>query len=312
MKGKMQVLIWLLSFLILFTACAKEYSTTANDYVDADINEKKTYSVVNSLKNGITFLEAIDASDCIAVAEYLSYEDKDSYVIYTFQVKSTLRGVIGEDVIHIYTSKGVATVPEFGYTYETGQEIYEEGDQYVLILNKSDMLFYEYPQYTVIADIFIPVDAIESAEMYGKPIAQLQGVTASTLSSSMAALSAQAEPVQKKPSYTTAEDLPTIIKESDFVLEVKVNGIMFEGVLHNGNTYFCEIQNVLKGDPVVTEANHTLFIVLMKDSVQVGETYVVMVNQVNEGSFVFTQSSLNSIIDPDDEETMEIITTCIE
>ena len=63
------------------------------------------------------------------------------------------------------------------------------------------------------------MDAIENAEMYGKPIAQLQGVTASTLSSSMAALSAQAEPVQTKPSYTTAEDLPTFIKESDFVLK---------------------------------------------------------------------------------------------
>ena len=82
---------------------------------------------------------------------------------------------------------------------------------------------------------------------------------------------------------------------------------MAEGILHNGNTYYCEVQDVLKGESLVMQGNNEIMIVMMKGSVKEGESYIVLVNQTGENSYLYTQSSLQSIIGVDKQGVIEEI-----
>ncbi len=312
MYRKLRILFCMCAILMLMAACSGTSPDEAfmNDLVEEDEDQKQVFTVTYTQEFELTFQEAIDLSDCVVVAEYVSYEDKDAYVVSLFQVKNMLRGTAKEEMIHVVEMKGTSTVLGTDYSYKTGGGTYEAGKQYILVLNRNDLLFYEYPHYVPVTDIFIPVDDIESAMMYGEPIDELQDMNVSTLRTND--LFMRARPVEEEePSYTTAEDIPTIIEESDYLLEVQITGMMGEGIVHDGVTYFCKVLDVLQGGTLVTAANDTIYIVFMKDSVQLNETYIVMVNQAGEQSLLFTQSSLNSIIDPDDGEAMAMIAACI-
>jgi hypothetical protein len=75
---------------------------------------------------------------------------------------------------------------------------------------------------------------------------------------------------------------------------VKVTGILSEG-RENGTTYICDVLNVLKGDIdslVTVDGKGVIYAVLLKKlAVEVGETYIIMVNHVGEYSYMYTQAS---------------------
>lgn len=113
--------------------------------------------------------------------------------------------------------------------------------------------------------------------------------------------------------YTTATDLPTIVAETDLVLEVKITGLSTEGQFANCNTYYGDVQQILKGGPVNTsEERGDIQVTLTKESVEIGETYVLLLNRIDETAIIYTQSSLGSVIPSGDTETISEIQRLIE
>jgi len=249
-----------------------------------------------------TFPEAIELSHCVAVAEFVSRKEDDETVESIFYVKEVLRGDIPERIIHLFDWKGAACVEGTEWTYETGLNIYSAGEDYILVLGRHDSLFQDYPHFTLVSDIFIPVSDTRKSTMYGKAIEGFDAKNDVNAVKNLVASAKAPKPQQKF--YTTATELPDILNESDFVMEVK---IVETGVLegqHNGNTYTCEPLNILKGKLVDTDPDGTFWGVFIKGSVKEGDTYLVMVNQLGEYSLMYSQSSLNSVIPMTDTKTV--------
>ncbi|MDR1537636.1 MAG: hypothetical protein LBU32_06500 [Clostridiales bacterium] len=49
----------------------------------------------------------------------------------------------------------------------------------------------------------------------------------------------------------------------------------------------------------------------MKDSIQIGETYIIIANKISDESAIFTQSSLHSIVSPKDTDAIAKINGAI-
>ncbi|MDR0325691.1 MAG: hypothetical protein LBI19_06330 [Oscillospiraceae bacterium] len=254
-----------------------------------------------------SFQEIVEMSNCVVVASFVSSKITDrGRVESAFNVIEVLRGEVSEKTIYLTEAKGYSTVLDSEYSYETGNTAYEPKKQYILIMRRSDSLFYDYPQQVLLAGIFIPVDDIGKSTMYGASLSEMTGVeSADDIKSIIRTAKGPADEGQR---YTTAIDFPTIIDESDYVLEVRIRGLYVEGITGNSNTYFCKILDTIKGRNINTiEESDEILVSLIKDSVVVGETYILMINSVGEDSVIYTQSSKNSVISIKDNEAVKEI-----
>lgn len=263
----------------------------------------------------MTFTEVLEEIDCAAVGKLVSYESHaqtDGYTEYTFEVTDVWRGE-AEDTIHVFSAAEMVSVEGTENSYETGNNIYSVGEEYVLIMSKLDSLFYEYPHYGFYADVYIPVNDTSKSTIQGRPLEEVSGLNISAIKTLIQNTNAKmSDSTQNEQNYTTATDLPTILQETDLVLEVKVTELFVESEYANSNTYYCDVLNVLKGGSVTkSEERGDIMITLMKGSVEIGETYVVLVNQVGEDSLIYTQSSTNSVIPSNDTETINEIQSLI-
>ena len=109
---------------------------------------------------------------------------------------------------------------------------------------------------------------------------------------------------------TQSDDIMEIIMDTDIVLEAFIERVEMEGMFDNGSTYECRVLRTLKGDPIATTSSGTIHATLIKDSVQVGDSYVVMLNRVNNDSLIYYQSALKGVFSLNDQDSLsEILQT---
>lgn len=290
----------LLCAVMFITSCSDQITTgLVDEYDDGELREYQ--------KIPVSFTEAVENSDCAAVAEFVEYikEAGTANVRYVFEIKEVLRGEIYDKKINILATKGTAHVLESDHVYTIGGNIYTIGNEYILVMNVYDMLFYDYPHYTLPADIYIPVKDKSNGTIYGKPISEdcKEYSGDSVISFIKEAKKAEKEEGMR---YTKSDHMPDIVKESDLVMEIKIIDLFAEGVF-NGSPYYCEVLNVLKGGSVNRMEDGRILITLMKGSVIIGESYIIMANRVGEYSTIYGQSSLRSVIPITDTKTIEEI-----
>ena len=254
----------------------------------------------------LTFTEAVELSDCAVVAEFELYSKAGDGVEYTFKVKEVLRGSIKEKTIHLFDSVGTSYIEGTDYSYNTGEDIYRVGEAYLLIMEEDDSLFFEYPHYVLVTNIYAPVNDFGKSTMYDKNLSELSGIksldeTKTYIRKAKAKVKVDGE------HYTTATDYPTIVKESDLVLEVKIVDLSSEGIYGNRNTYVTEVRKIIKGDRLSTYDSGEIALVLMKGSVEIGKEYLVIINRIDDTSRIYTQSSKKSVIPLSDKKTIEEI-----
>jgi len=283
------------------------YNVTGD--ASADIADG-SYSMIEKSEIYVSFSEAVELSDCAVVGEYLSTEVTDFDALeHNFNVVEVLRGDVSEKTIHLFETKGViAHLESEDCAYETGKNIYNVNEQYILVMTKHDSLFYEYPHYSLSAgDPYIPIKNPNQSTRYGNR-EEMSDMASKGVNGIKSFVKEAKSPKEKVKDYTTASDLPTIVSESGFILEINVRELMVEGLTGNCNTYSCDVQTVYKGRSVATsEDRDDIWVVLMKGSVEVGETYVVMVNKDDVKSLIYTQSSKKSVIPSSDEKTISEI-----
>ncbi|MDR0889593.1 MAG: hypothetical protein LBM28_02975 [Oscillospiraceae bacterium] len=299
-----------LGILLLFTACAKEAPTPAPE---ASINPAEVAALDAALPSNapaidnplspdiqtyyINFLDAIDLSPIIFVGEYMGYEMTDMGVFdCSFKVKEVWRGDFTEEVIH-YVS------------YELGGGTYLEGQDYVLIMQRHESLFYEYPHHTIIGDMFIPVENFSNSLMHGQPLSNHSDEVFEDISSLREWVLNAEPPEEKAKNFTWATDFPTVVKEAELILEVTITGISIEGTHKASNVYLGEVLAFVKGDtyvPFDPETSNEIGITLNK-GLEIGETYLVLVNRVDATACFYIQSSPVSVIPLSETETIEEI-----
>ena len=295
-------LIVALLLLTIFAVSCSSISQNTSENISDNTNEQDILSSVGGIYLfwEFTFTEAIDRSNCAAVAELVSInKHPGGHIEHQFRVKDVLRGET-EEIIHVFDRRG---------------HVYNIGDEYMLIMYKHDYIFYDYPQYSVIADIYIPMSDIDKATMYGESLSDLPNEKISGTANekrydvssikSIGTIIREAKPpenlVEGRKYIKTDEISPdnvtrTIVTESDVIFKVKIVALFMEGV-RNASPYDAKVIEVLKGEHLAAMTDEGIvFITLMNGSVEVGKEYIVMVNTSSAESFVYVQSSVDSVI----------------
>jgi len=237
-------------------------------------NPDMQYSLIEK-----TFEELVEASNCAAVAELISHKNNSRGIESSFAVQEVLYGEIAEEIIHVEMEK------------EESQK-YTAGEEYILILDREDSLFYDHPLCVVVSyELFIPANDLGNSTLYGKPISALVNRSATATKATIVDLRGAAKPERK--SYTKANDLSTIITESDLVLEVKI--IDSEDGVYNAALCGGQVFNVLKGAPINSDEEY-IMLTMLKGSVKVGKTYIVTANRVEDDSIIYSLSAKNGVI----------------
>ena len=284
---------------------------------DTDTEEEENFEVQNEAVF-LTFEDAIAISDCAANAKYISYQDSNYYVEYEFKINEVLYGDISEKTIYLFTLKGVTHVDTIDYNYNMGEDIYTPGDDYILIMSRTDLLFYDHPRYMSITDIYMPLKDINKSTMYDKQIAEIVEssgkVDKSTLVKNIKKQnnSKFKNHKEKYPKYSKSDKLSDIVTEADLILKLKIDKCDSAGIFNNGNSYICTVLEVLKGGTIATADDGTIFVSLIKNSVKLNESYVIMLNKTGEDSTIYVQSSKKSIISANDSKTINEIKQIID
>jgi hypothetical protein len=253
-----------------------------------------------------TFPQAVEASDCAVIAEFVSYTPKQRYVEYVFNVSEVLRGYVPENPIIVRELGADAHILYSGMSPEMGTDRFTVGNEYVLILYRTDMIFYDRTQFSFTAfGLHIPVNDIGRGRMCGELISE-------HFDGDVIAYIREAEPPPEViPSYTASEDMAEIIEFSDIVAEVKIVSLGMERA-DNGINYSAEILNELKGSSLNKGDDGRVNIALIKGSAEIDGKYIVMLNGRDETSFRYTQSSLRSVISMEDTEAVAEVMRILE
>lgn len=297
--------VFILGVMILNAGCSKQ------------INTQESFNTVESEEEYVSFEKAIELSDCAVNAEYITYIDNGDYVEYEFKVNNVLYGDVPDSNIYLFSMKGTAHVEEIESTYDIGDNKYTVGDEYILVMEKNSSLFYDHDRYMLIGEMIIPVDNTNESVMYDQPIK----TESKAILNSSTNIVKYIQDIKKSDantessdelSYTKSNDMKTMISEADYVLELTVESLEVEGLVHNGNTYSCSSITVLKGDSLVKDEAGKILVTLLKDSVEIGNKYIVMVNKVDENSTIYTQVAEKSVIPVGDVAATGEVTSIIE
>ena len=241
----------------------------------------------------LSFEELVKRSNIAVVAEYVETIRHDNYVEQKFLVKECLYGNVDEKEIYLYSNIGTVHVEEIDYEYSEDASIYEKHTDYVLILEKSQSIFYEHDRYMLDADVLLD-DSNKEYRMYSNPVELPEGVTIREYVCSLHE-AIQHQEVTANKSAVYDDDYEEMMGKSVYVGRVSILEMVNEGKVHNGNVYRCKVEELIKGDKLETYEDGTILITIVKDRVSVGNKYVIGFNPADEHSVIYVQSTLSGI-----------------
>ena len=92
-----------------------------------------------------------------------------------------------------------------------------------------------------------------------------------------------------------------MVGESEFVGTIKILELVNEGRVHNGNTYRCAVESLLKGSQLNTYEDGTILVVILKNTVEVNRSYVVGFSSSGGYSLIYTQATDTGVFEVSDE-----------
>ncbi len=255
-------------------------------------------------KTFLTLEEMIKKSDVAIVGEYVETIRHDNYIEQKFKVKECLYGDVADSEIYLYSGTGVGHIEEIDYTYELGADVYEVGMEYILILERAQSVMYEHDRYMQSADVFL-CDSVGEYRMYSQRVEIPAEVTLKDYITST--YEAVSHPAGQAASVLYEDEIARMMGESDYVGRVKILELVNEGKTHNGNVYRCSVESLSKGDDLNTYDDGTVLIVILKNTVETDNSYIIGFSSVDEGSLIYTQSTDASVYDIDDERIFDIL-----
>jgi len=235
------------------------------------------------------------------IGELLSLTKKDEHYYFTFSVKKDYRdnGFGAEVVVQVDVSENIADL-----TYPTYGNPMTVGKSYYLLLDRYSPSVYSESEDDIFAfvndSLCIPADAAEDgAFLYGTDLKdhfktqEALSAFSSGRFDTFILEKIKDNPLRRGTEYIRSDDVQTIIRLSDYVLTVKVNGLYDESFTGDRLTGSCVVENVLKGEV----ENTTVTIIFPGDKVEKGSSYIVALDKTSKTSTIFILSSKNSIFD---------------
>ena len=243
--------------------------------------------------NTLSIQKRIDNSHCAVVAEFLNFRKSEGFYVWEFKNKEVIYGEAPENIIIIYTSD------------VNKSDLYKKNNEYLLILHRHESLMYEYgARYMLSSEeivclnkpgltVFNNKDTLSALaslnkEQIIKQVKRIESVTG--------------HEKQNSPKIFRTENLETVTKQSDIIVEAKVSGVLSESNITNAKTFICKAENILKGETIFNSSNNQFYITAYADSMEIGGNYIIIMSVVDETSLIYTQASPIGIIPADDTE----------
>lgn len=251
----------------------------------------------------LTFEELILRSNVAIVGEYIEMVEHDSYTEKKFTVKECLYGDVTDNEIYLYSNIGTGHITETDYTYEYGADVYEAGMDYILIMEKKQSVMYDHDRYMLAADVFLCENNNEYS-LYSKAIDIPAETTVKEYICSV--YNSVPHPVVVNVPVTYDNEIQEMVGESEYVGVVKILELVNESKVHNGNVYKCTVEALSKGSNLNTYEDGTILMVILKNTVEIDNNYIIGFSPVDEGSLIYTQSTKTSVYNVSNELMSEL------
>lgn len=290
----MKKIFIILICMCLICACGKQ---------DVSNNEKKT--VVPSseaIYMNLSFEDIVKRSDVVVLAEYVEKTEDNNMTEFLFNVREVLCGEVGEEQIHLCTFPGTGYIEETGYSFETGQEKYEKGGQYILILERDSFIFYDYDRYQEAGDLFLEPD---SGKFFLNGV-KINAESTDSLLDNIRKLYNESEHDKNEKKHYDSE-FDEMLAEADTIAVVKVLSEGTKAEVHNGVRYDCSIEEIIKGKEVVSQ-NGSIVLVLEEGKVKKDGSYIIGFSAADPDSpgYIYVQEVLGTILENSDENRVKI------
>lgn len=237
----------------------------------------------------MTFEQVVEQSNVAIRAEYLETTVHNNYAEHVFSVKGVLYGKADQETVCVPAS--------------SEESFYERGKDYILILYKSESILGEGGVYINVASRLLLNESDGIYTLYGETISFAPYETLTDYLSSVSVEVASDE-VNDVQSYESVEQ--ELALASEFIAEILIEDLFFEGMVHNGNTYICKINETIKGNITDKQEDGTILVVIKKNTVEIGKTYVVGFTQADEHSVIYSQSVDGGVYEVGDERIQTV------
>ena len=313
MKKKIIITSLIIITFAVMIFCSKLYKVPEN----IDINVNYTYvpdymktmtKEFNEADNETKFyLSAVKNSSGAAICKFVSFTKEGELYRFEFEKTETLYGDVPEKTIHIPKLAADMEITSYGLHEDT----FEVGKKYLLFLLREDTIALSEAQYTLLGNVYIPMDSVNMSTWSSGTIDFGENTTSKQVVDyfKTMALERGYNSNLYQPKVFRNQNLETVIKNSDGVFIIKVLGKDGDGVFTPSSNYNVEIKTALKGENHIQETDLGVYIVnCQKNVLEKSREYIIavsLIGNLREKYTVFYQSADNGIIPIEDKETVK-------
>lgn len=247
--------------------------------------------IIQGEKQTLTLDEVILLSDVCVVGKCTEIIWHENYGEVKFRVKECLYGNVTEKDIYLFSNKPLGENMHFD-GYSVVAEHYEEGKSYILLLQKWQSIMYEHDRYMEIDENYIfntkAINFLDEKNLKDYICSVYDSVS---------------HPEEEVPNVYDSE-LEEMVGESTFVGVVKILDLENEVKTDNGNVYKVRVESLLKEDEYLNQSS--ILLKILKNTVEVGKSYIIGFCPVEEGSLIHTQTTKTGVYEVTDEILAEI------
>lgn len=315
-----KMILFLLSVIFVFSSCGVEEHSEASSSSSSSPNvsipsetaffdTEKSTPPFQTIEPTLPDPDRFDESDCMQIdfdqAVSMSYcvvrakcigatlQTREERV-YAFERSEVLSGGEMPQYFSVTVLEGDYAV-ENSIGYLSSDIWYRKDVEYLLPLRKSTSVFYSEDAYYPCGDAFIELnESGDATETF------IQGRTMESFTSETDVraylrqndlICGETEEDAGVP-YTESTDPDEIIRCSEYILEVEMTGY-FQNWAEDRTTYECTVTENLR-----SKINNvsTVYAALPKNSAEIGEKYLLLLNRCGETSYVYVVSSLGGSV----------------
>lgn len=277
-------LICIFTLIISCSGCSK--SDNSKEYV-----ERSSVVIYTTLEDSIYQATDIVKATCTDVTLNSDHTE------YEFDV---LERYVGEDTnqpIHLKIHNQYISVLDTEMSFDTDDFMYKVDEAYYLIMERNVSVYRDYDTYLDFGPrIYIPAYNVSESTMYGEPLTDHSNIEKCETEQDI--IDHIVDQLKNNPNenrklffgrkYITSKDTETIIKQSEYVLKVRLDEII--PVNTDRDPFICTVTETLKGE---YEEGTRIDIPFFKGKMKVGDECIVALLYVDKGVYVL--SSRNSV-----------------
>jgi hypothetical protein len=247
-----------------------------------------------------TFEELLTRSTHVFYATFKGvYINHMGYMEYKFRVYKTLKGKNVTSIIYVHGSAG-------GWLGSDGNKIkFNRGKKYLLIAFREKSLFNDHDLYYTPINSVIPLDNLKSSTLNGDKANTYsyydfnKSATVDSLTRYISKVVSTEEAQNVREyfgfGYIESNKLSEIIKESEYICQVKILELYERGYEQKYEVFNCEMIKPIYGDFGTIHTGIYFKIKFIADTVRPGEEYIVIINKISEMTKTYYISSKRSV-----------------